>query len=402
MAKAVLVVCDGLGDRPFAGGRTPLQASSKPNIDKLAASGINGQMDVISPGIVPGSDTAHLALLGYDPYQCYPGRGTFEALGAEMDFREGDVAFRANFATVSEDGSIIDRRAGRIGSDSLAEALNVEIDGVEIRVKHTVDHRCAVVFRGENLSHLVSDVDPHEEGMKPRKCRPLRNDEPAVRTASIVNKFVELSFKILDSHEENKERAEKGIPKANILLLRGAGTYKSVEPFEQHFGFRACFIAGASLYKGVAKFLGIQTIDVKGATGRADTNLKNKAKAAVDALKKYDLVFIHVKATDNFGHDGDFHGKASMIERIDSELIPSLTETDAIITITADHSTPVSIRRHSADPVPLLINGEGVRKDDVKAYDEISVASGGLCRLRGLDLMPTISDLMGFYKMFGT
>nr|MCR5852753.1 2,3-bisphosphoglycerate-independent phosphoglycerate mutase [Methanophagales archaeon] len=407
MGKAILLVCDGLGDRPFAerGGKTPLQVAKKPNSDELAREGINGQMDVISPGIVPGSDTAHLALLGYDPFQCYPGRGTFEALGAGIELKEGDIAFRGNFATVAEDGSmrILDRRAGRFGSKALADALNgIEINGVEVIVKHTVEHRCAVVFRGEGLSRFVSDVDPHEEGLPPRKCIPTRSERNAERTARIVNEFVRRSHEILSEHPENEERRRKGVPVANILLLRGAGAHESVEPFQERFGFKACCIAGASLYKGVAKFLGIPTIDVEGATGNANTNLKAKAESAIEALKTHDFVFVHVKATDNFGHDGDFDGKVRMIERIDAEMISLFREIDAYVVVTADHSTPVSLRRHSADPVPVVICGDGVRTDTVQKFDEFAAASGGLGRLRGKDLIPILSDLMGFYKMFGT
>ena len=146
-ASAILVVCDGLGDRPTVGGKTPLQAAETPNMDAVSEAGINGLMDVISPGIVPGSDTAHLSLFGYNPYEYYPGRGVFEALGADMELREGDVAFRANFATVDDGMRIIDRRAGRKGSKELADALDgLEIDDVQISLRNTTEHRCALVM----------------------------------------------------------------------------------------------------------------------------------------------------------------------------------------------------------------------------------------------------------------
>ncbi|MHC1636365.1 MAG: 2,3-bisphosphoglycerate-independent phosphoglycerate mutase [Candidatus Methanospirareceae archaeon] len=402
--KAVLLVCDGLGDRPSGkDGKTPLQAADTPNMNSISEEGINGLMDVISPGIVPGSDTAHLALFGYDPYKDYPGRGVFEALGADMQLKEEDIAFRANFATVDDNMRILDRRAGRKGSEELAKALDgIEIEGVKIFLKNTTEHRCAVVMRGEGLSKYVSDVDAHEEGVVVRKSEPLREGEAERRTAKVVNEFVRTSYEILNEHPENEERRKKGEKPANILLLRGAGRYERVEGIEKRFGFRAACIAGGTLYKGVAKYLGMDVIHVKGATGGKDTNLNNKAEAALEALKKYNLVFIHVKATDNFGHDGDFEGKKGMIERIDKEIVAPLRECDAYVVITGDHSTPVSIRRHSSDPVPIVIRGEGIRRDEVRMFDEYSAAHGGLCRIRGRDMMPMLADYMDFYIMHGT
>ncbi len=360
-------------------------------------------MDVISPGIVPGSDTAHLAILGYDPYKYYPGRGVLEALGADMELCEGDVAFRANFATVDDKMRIIDRRAGRKGSKDLAEALNgLEIDHTKIMFMNTTEHRCALVLKGENLSKAVSDVDTHEAGSKVKKCVPLEEGEKELKTANIVNEFVMQSYEILNEHPVNEERKRRGELPANIILLRGAGSYEEVSAMKERFGFGAACIAGASLYKGVAKYLGMDVVPVEDATGRADTNLNNKAEAALHALEKYDFVFLHVKATDSMGHDGDFEGKEDMISRIDKELVARIKDVDAYIAITADHSTPVSIKRHSSDPVPIVIKGEGVRKDGITKFDEISAASGGLGRIRGVDLMPILSDFMGFYKMFGT
>ncbi|MBK5191301.1 MAG: 2,3-bisphosphoglycerate-independent phosphoglycerate mutase [Methanosarcinales archaeon] len=401
--KAILLVCDGLGDRPSVDGKTPLQAAYTPNLDELSEAGINGLMDVISPGIVPGSDTAHLSLFGYDPYTYYPGRGVFEALGADMDLHKRDVAFRANFATVDENMRVIDRRAGRKGSKELAEALNgLEIDGVTISMENTTEHRCAVVMRGKHLSRYVSDVDTHEAGDFVQECKPLKDGEAERKTATIVNKFVEKSYELLNDHPVNEERRQKGELPANIILLRGAGSYEKITSIKERFGFSAACVAGASLYKGVAKYLGMDIIPVEGATGRADTNLENKAEAALHALEEYDFVFVHVKDIDNNGHDGNYEGKKNIIAKIDKELVARLKDADAYIAVTGDHSTPVSIKRHSSDPVPLLIKGEGVRTDDVNKFDEISVSSGGLCRIKGIDLMPILADFMGYYTMYGT
>ncbi len=399
----ILLVYDGLGDRPSMNGKTPLQAANTPYMDEISEEGINGLMDVISPGIVPGSDTAHLSILGYDPYKYYPGRGVFEALGADMELDKGDVAFRANFATVDEKMKVIDRRAGRKGSKELAETLNgLEIEGIKIFLKNTTEHRCAVVMKGENLSRYVSDVDTHEAGGIVKECKPLKEGEDEKKTATITNEFVRMSYEILNEHPVNEERRRRGEPPANIILLRGAGSYEKVLSMKEKFGFSAACIAGASLYKGVAKYIGMDVIPVEGATGKADTNLNNKAETALHALEKHDFVFVHVKGTDNNGHDGDFEGKKEMISRIDKELVARIKDADAYIAITADHSTPVSIKRHSSDPVPVVIKGEGVRKDEVNKFDEVSVASGALGRIRGIDLVPILSDFMGYYTMYGT
>jgi 2,3-bisphosphoglycerate-independent phosphoglycerate mutase len=401
--KAILLVCDGLGDRPSVEGTTPLQAAYTPNLDELSASGINGLMDVIAPGIVPGSDTAHLALFGYNPYQYYPGRGVFEALGADMALHKGDVAFRANFATVDENMRVIDRRAGRKGSEELADVLNgLEIDGITISLKNTTQHRCAMVMKGEQLSRDVSDVDTHVAGDFVQECKPLHDDEAERKTAAIVNKFVKKSYELLNDHAVNAERREKGELPANIILLRGAGSYESITSLKERFGFSAACVAGASLYKGVANYLGMDILPVVGATGKSDTNLKNKAEAALHALKEHDFVFIHVKDADNSGHDGSFEGKKTIIERVDEELVARIKDADAYIAVTGDHTTPVSLKRHASDPVPVVINGEGVRTDDIKEFNEISAASGGLNRIRGVDLMPILADYMGYYIMYGT
>lgn len=401
--KAILLICDGLGDRPSVDGKTPLEAAYTPNLDELSEAGINGLMDIISPGIVPGSDTAHLSIFGYDPYRYYPGRGVFEALGADMELHKGDVAFRANFATVDEKMRVIDRRAGRKGSKELAEVLNgLEIDGVKISLENTTEHRCAVVMRGKHLSRYVSDVDTHEAGDFVQECKPLKGGENERKTATVVNKFVRMSYELLNNHPVNAERRQKGELPANIILLRGAGSYEGITSIKERFGFSAACVAGASLYKGVAKYLGMNVLPVEGATGKSDTNLENKAKAAFQALEEHDFVFVHVKDADNNGHDGNFEGKKNTIAKIDKELVARLKDAEAYIAVTGDHSTPVTIKRHCSDPVPLLIKGDGVRTDGVKKFDEISVASGGLCRIRGVDLMPILSDFMGYYIMYGT
>ncbi len=409
MKKVLMVVIDGASDR---GVRTPLSCAEKPNLNKLAKMGINGIMDTISPGIRPGSDTAHLALLGYDPFKYYTGRGPIEAAGVGIELKEGDVAFRVNFGTVEGEGSVfdkvvVDRRAGRISeTDELVKAVNEGVDlskfGVEFIFKRGSGHRGALVLR-DDLSDKVSDVDPKKIGEKVKMCKPLVEDEKAKKTAEIVNYFVQKSHEILDTHWLNEERAKKGLPKANVLLLRGAGKVPHIPKFEDRYGMKLAVIAGTALIKGIGRLLGGDVIEVKGATGGKDTDLNAKVSATLKALENYDFVLLHIKATDEYGHDGDFEGKKEFIEKVDKALEPllGLDFSKVCLIVTADHSTPISVRDHTADPVPITIVYDEVRSDDVDEFSELKAYKGGLCRIRGLDLMNIILDLINKTKKFG-
>ena len=402
-SKAVLVICDGLGDRQIK-GKTPLQMAKRPNMNMLASKGITGLMYTIAPGVIPGSDTAHLAIFSYDPYECYQGRGVYEALGAGLELEEGDIAFRCNFATVSERMVVTDRRAGRISGvgPELAKGLNGQkIDSTEVIFKATTEHRGVLVLRGEGLSRNVSDVDPHEANVPVLKSKPLDGTMEAKRTAFILNRFTEISNDILKDNPINVEREKKGKPPANVVLARGAGAYSRLDTLHKKFGIRSACIAGGALYKGVARAVGMDVIDVQGATGAADTNLMAKAAAVKSALSEYDIVFLHIKATDNFSHDGDVKGKVKMIEKID-KVIGLLIKTGAYIILSGDHSTPCALKNHSADPLPIAIYGEGVRVDDVKRFDEISCMKGGLGRIRGVDVMPLMLSYIGKTHIFGS
>ncbi|MGC8850482.1 MAG: 2,3-bisphosphoglycerate-independent phosphoglycerate mutase, partial [Candidatus Bathyarchaeia archaeon] len=231
--KGILFICDGMGDRPnpVKGGRSPLEEAYTPNMDRLASGGLVGLIDIVSPGVRPGSDVAHLSLFGYDPYKYYTGRGGFEAAGAGLHLKPGDVALRCNYATVDGDLVIRDRRAGRIreGGRELAGALNsikLDAEGVKIEYYHTVEHRGVLVMRsdGRRLSTRISDTDPHQTGVKVLEAKPLEDSEEARFTAELLNEFTLKSYKILKDHPVNAERVRRGLPPANIVLSRGAGS----------------------------------------------------------------------------------------------------------------------------------------------------------------------------------
>ncbi len=394
--KAILLIIDGLGDLPTP--KTPLQAAKTPNLDELAKKGMTGLLSPIAKYIVPGSDTSHLQLLGYDPAFFYRGRGPFEALGLGIDLHEGDIAFRANFATV-KGGSVVDRRAGRIEtevSSKLSTRLSMKIEDVEVIFKNSVEHRGALVLRGPGLSSSVSETDPHAK--EPVfTCQPLDDSQEAAKTARIVNRFTKLAMEKLANAEENKKRK---LP-ANAVLLRGAGHYEPAPSFYERFAMHGICVAGGALYKGVAAYMKMDIALVPGATGDKRTDLTAKAKAVAQALSNdYDFAFMHVKGCDSAGHDGDFKTKVAMLEKLD-KAIPILEKTGAAIIVTGDHSTPVSLKKHTGHEVPILVY-RGERNDPVKKFDEISCMAGGLGHIKGRDIIPLILNITGRAKKYGS
>ncbi len=400
-----MVLLDGLGDRPIEelGGKTPLARARTPNLDALAAQGVSGLMDPIAPGVRCGSDTSHLAILGYDPHEVYSGRGPFEAAGVGIDLEPGDVAFRCNFATVADDLTVQDRRAGRIktGTGELAAALDgLQIDGVQVLLKEGTEHRAALVLRGEGLGADVTDTDPHAVG---ERIHEARGDTAAgSRTAEALNAFTRKAHELMDAHPVNEKRRASGKLPANALIARGAGIHVALEPLGRRHGLRAAAIVGMSLIRGVARNTGMELLSVTGATGGLDTDMVAKGKAAVSALKDYDFVFLHLKAPDICGHDGDFEGKLAVLERAD-EMMGVIRDgaPEAVIAVTGDHTTPCKAKEHTGDPVPLLIRAPGAFADAVERFSELDAATGYLGRIRGNDILPTLVDLAGRSEKYG-
>ncbi|MEM2446745.1 MAG: 2,3-bisphosphoglycerate-independent phosphoglycerate mutase [Candidatus Bathyarchaeia archaeon] len=410
--KALLVIADGMADRPLKelGWKTPLEVADKPSMDHLATVGVCGIIDPIAPGIPPGSDTATLALLGYDALKVYSGRGAFEALGWGLEVAEGDVCFRCNFATVDKSLTVLDRRAGRIAdadASKLAESLRrVELStkDVEFFFTNTVQHRATLVLRGSKLSPAVSDSDPETDGMKVRKIRPLDNSLEARLTAEILNELARKFHEVLEAHPVNKERVARGQPPANFILFRGAGTLPKIKPLSELYGVKAACIAVTSLIRGVCKAAGMQLLNVESATGTVQTDYMAKAKAAVQALETNDFVMLHVKAPDVASHDGNAKQKVEVIEKVDKMLAYILNKADlgeTYVALTADHTTSCATKNHEGDPVPLAIMGPYVRGDDVNEFSERACAKGGLGRLRGKHLMPILMNFLGKVKKFG-
>lgn len=401
-----------MADRPLKelGWKTPLEAARKPSMNHLASVGICGIMDPIAPGIPPGSDTATLALLGYDALKVYSGRGAFEALGSGIDVLNGDVCFRCNFATVGDNLAVLDRRAGRIANSDaskLAESLKkvkLSDPSVDFLFTNTIQHRAVLVLRGSKLSSAVSDSDPEVVGEKVLEVKPLNDSYEAKFTAKILNELIRKFHGILKEHPVNKERVARGLPPANAILVRGAGTLPKINPVSAIYGVNAVCVAATSLIRGVCKAAGIQLLTVKGATGTPQTDYVAKAKAAVQALERNDLVLLHVKAPDIASHDGNAKQKVEIIEKIGKMLSYILNKVDleeTYVALTADHTTSCVTGNHEGDPVPLAIMGPNVRSDDVEEFGERTCAKGGLGRLKGKNLMPILMNFIGKVKKFG-
>lgn len=402
--KILLFIMDGVGDRPISelGNKTPLEAANTPTMDKLAQMGITGHLNVLGRGITPGSDTAHLALFGYDPYKVYTGRGPFEAAGTDVPVKPGDIAFRTNMATI-KDGEIVDRRAGRIseGTQQIEKALqNIIIEDIEIIFKVGIDHRAALVLRGPGLSNNVTGNDPKIENKKPKPIIPTSSE--AEKTARILKQLIREASEVMESLEINQKRISKNKLPANYLLVRGAGKSPHLESFPTRYGLSAECVAGGGLYKGVASICGMKINNDHRGTGGVPTDLHSKVKAVMKSLERAQFVFLHIKGTDNFGHDNKPIQKMEFIDEIDIAIEPFIELLpDTIICITGDHSTPCVMKDHSSDPLPVLIAGEGVRPDHVTEFGERPTMRGGLGQISGQEIIPYLLGIAGRHTKFG-
>jgi 2,3-bisphosphoglycerate-independent phosphoglycerate mutase len=415
--KAAILIGDGIGDRPVPelDGRTPLEVADVPSLDRIAAEGECGQMDPIGPGIRAGSDTSHLAILGYDPFEVYTGRGPFEALGIGMAVEGGDVCFRCNFASLEGDlrltaegefvgAKIVDRRAQRIaeGTRELAGAVDgMTIEDVTCYVKESVEHRAALVLRGPGLGPEVSDVDPHEEALPPHGA--IGQDGPSRKTAGVLNQFVLRSWEALRDHPVNRGRVEVGRLPANIVIPRGAGLAPDLEPFSRRHGVKGACVVETGLIAGIGRYLRMSVPDIAGATGGANTDELALAGAVVEMFQDHDFVLCNLKAPDLAGHDGDAGAKVAAAQKLDN-LVQHILDNgpdDLHLAVTADHCTPVGFRDHTGDAAPIAVSGPNVRPDAVAAFSERAVVGGAIGRVRGLDVMPILTNLMGVQEKFG-
>jgi len=391
-SKVVLVVLDGVGGLAGPEGRTSLEAARTPNLDDLARRGVCGFHDPVAPGITPGSGPAHIGLFGYDPLRYMIGRGVLDTAGTPFEFAPGDLASRLNFATLAKDGTIADRRAGRIPDEEgkrIVEKLSAKIkkiDSVELLLQHVKEYRAAAIFRGEKLDGRLSDSDPQRTGKKPLEVAPVE-DEPgpeAVRAAKLANEFIARAKGVLSDEE-----------KANFLMMRGFDVYEPLPDFCELYKWRALAIATYPMYKGVAKLAGMRVIEQGQATLEEETDLLEANWNAAD------FVFFHVKKTDSKGEDGDLPGKIEVLEHFD-ELLPHITDLKPdVLCITGDHSTPCLMKSHSFHPAPLCIVSACARVDACESFGETAFLQGGLGRVHSTDVMPLLLAHARRLKKYG-
>ncbi|QXM06651.1 2,3-bisphosphoglycerate-independent phosphoglycerate mutase [Crassaminicella indica] len=366
-SKIVLLVLDGVGDirSPKFKNKTPLEYAHTPNLDKLAKASVTGRMHPILPGITPGSGPGHLGLFGYDPMYHTIGRGVLEAVGIGFELKSYDVAARCNFATMNDAGLIIDRRAGRIPTETTIELCNIlksikEIDGVEIIIKPGKGHRFVTIFRSKEkeIGSMINDIDPLVEGKAPLTA--IGKNPPSQFLANVINQFIKEGYALL------KDKSP-----ANAFLMRGIASKPKIASMRDKYLLESAAIATYPMYRGIASLLGMTLLP-------APDSIEGLFETYINAHNKYDFFFIHVKGTDQAGEDGNFDSKVSCIEKVDKALPIILENKPDVLAITADHSSPCAMRSHSWHPIPILIHSQFAGVDDVKVFHENACSNGGL------------------------
>ncbi|MFZ0426724.1 MAG: 2,3-bisphosphoglycerate-independent phosphoglycerate mutase [Acidobacteriota bacterium] len=386
-SKIVFFVMDGLGGLPVAGRtKTELQTARTPSLDALAKRSSCGLTIPITHGVTTGSGPGHLALFGYDPVEYNVGRGVLEAAGIGFELTDRDVAVRGNFATVDGDGNITDRRAGRLPTDQSERvcrrmAEEIRIPGVELFIRPVKEHRLLVVLRGEGLSGEIEDTDPQVTGVPP--LPPRATSEAAARTAAIVEDFVQQTARVLKDEKQ-----------ANMVTLRGFAKHRPYPTMLERYRLRSLCLANYPMYRGVSYLINMDIHPV----------LPDVA-AQIDAMKeawdRYDFFFVHAKATDKTGEDGDYDAKVAAIEGLDP-LIPRILDLKPdVLVVTGDHSTPSALKSHSWHPVPVLLYSEHARLNPVDGFDETECLKGALGQFPAKDLMALALAHAGRLKKFG-
>ena len=376
--KYLVILGDGMADRPIdvLGGKTPLEYANTPKMDELAAKGEIGMVHTIPEGMKPGSDTANLSVLGYDPKIYYSGRSPLEALSIGVPMKEEDIALRCNIVTLSEEEenyeerTIIDHSSGEIETEECAillDAVRKELETEEFKYYVGTSYRhCLIWDKGE-----VTDlVPPHD--ILGQKIADKLPENPKLR------EMMKKSYDILVNHPINIERKKRGLNPANSCWFWGAGTRPSLCPFEERAHVKGAMISAVDLLKGIAVGTSMKVIEVEGANGGLDTNYEGKAKAAIDVLTKegYDFVYVHLEGPDEMGHQGSVEKKVKAIEYLDERIIKPIVEAleasgeDFRMVILPDHPTPICIRTHSAENVPYLLYDSRKQENHTWHYNE--------------------------------
>lgn len=371
--KIVFFIMDGVGGlhmENYPG--TELQMAKTPNMDTLAKKSSCGLLIPVGPGITSGSGPGHFALFGYDPIKCNIGRGVLEAAGIGFKLTDRDLAVRGNFATVNQDGNIVDRRAGRIPTDEnkrVCQKLreNIRLEGVEVIIETVKDHRFLLVLRGDGLEEDISETDPQTTGVPPLDPKPLSPESK--KSATLVKEFIHQAKEILADEK-----------RANMLTLRGFAKHRPYKSMMERYKLKSLCIANYPMYRGVSFLIGM---DIHPVT----PDIPSQFEALEKNFNQYDFLFLHVKTTDTTGEDGNFEAKVKAIEELDA-MIPRISQLNPdVLVITGDHSTPSALRSHSWHPVPLLLHSKYARFDGAERFNEYECLKGALGQMPAQNLM---------------
>ena len=400
--KYIIILGDGMADEPIGslGGRTPLQAACKPSIDRVAALGRSGMLATVPAGFAPGSEIANLSVLGYDLPKVFEGRGSLEAASMGVRIEDGEMAMRCNLLTI-EQGRIKNHSAGHITSEEAAELivfLQKELGGGDANFFPGVSYRHLLKLKGGDKR--IATTPPHDVPGTPYRVVLVRALVPeAEATAVRINELIERSQELLKDHPVNRARVAAGKEPANSIWPWSPGYRPRMETLMQRYGIRdGVVISAVDLIKGIGVYAGLKPVDVEGATGLYTTNYEGKARAALDALRAHDFVFLHIEASDEAGHEGDAELKVRTIEYLDSRVVKTIFDEisgwdePVSMAILPDHPTPCALRTHTAKPVPFTIYRTGVSGDGVQRFDERSAQEGSYGNLSGDEFMNLFID----------
>lgn len=384
--KIILFVVDGLGGYADAEHDSELEQAETPTLDRLASEGQVGLLDPLAPGITVGSGPGHLALFGYDPEEYELGRGVLSATGVGFELQPGDVAARGNLALLDEDGNVTDRRAGRIADEPAGEVTDtlndrVEVDGVEVFFQHISEHRVLCVLRGDDLDHRIGDLDPQETGVPP--LQPQARHPEADRTARLLG---EVDAAIRGALADDD--------RADCLLLRGFDTLQHLPSFADRYRLRAATAAAYPMYRGVAQLVGMDMLP-------RPHSLQEQLDLLREHWEDYDYFFVHHKAADQAGHDGLRDPKVAALEDVDAVIGEFADLGPDVLVVTGDHSSPTQLSGHSWHPVPTLLWGPTVGRDDVTAFGERAAVAGLLGRMPSVQLMTVMLACAGKLEKWG-
>lgn len=393
--KYVVILCDGMADLPVEslGGKTPMAAANKPNIDRLAKKAAVGMVKTVADGLKPGSDVANLSVMGFDPAEVYTGRSPLEAASIGIDLADDDVAIRCNLVTLSdeesyEDKTMVDYCGGDISTeeaDALIKTLEEKLGGGEFDFYTGVAYRHCTIWHGGKAKGYTL-TPPHDiSGRVVGEYLTGHKENPELFD------LMKKSVAILSDHPVNKARIARGERPANSIWLWGQGTRAALPKFEDKYGIKGAVISAVDLLKGIAKSAKMTSIDVEGATGYIDTNFEGKTAAAIEALKDNDYVYVHLEAPDECGHRREAENKVRAIELIDQKvvapIVKALEVTDYRMMILPDHPTPIATATHSSDPVPFMIYDSADEKQGVDTFTEETAAKTGLFVAHGPSLI---------------